>query len=202
MLDRRGKCKAKSHIYDPVVQAWCREIIADFPNYFSARTFRDKISLKLGSNGYIRSNCKIGRSVATFYLHVLGMKLACPKKGIYKDGHERADTVEARKAYTAILNSFKDRERCYGGDYLQNEIPPKDTVSPEVIRIYHDECIYASHEGAMSLWVPNDQDPKYKKPRGASSSYVLRLHLLLPRHDESIRQRNRRLPSLYFNRVI
>jgi hypothetical protein len=51
LLDRRGKCKGKSHIYDPVVQAWCREIIADFPNYFSARTFRDKISLKLGSNG-------------------------------------------------------------------------------------------------------------------------------------------------------
>ncbi len=66
LFDRRGKCKGKSHIYDPVVQAWCRESLAEFPNYFSARTFRDKISLKLGAFGYIRSNSKIGRSVATF----------------------------------------------------------------------------------------------------------------------------------------
>ncbi len=73
------------------------------------------------------------------------MKLACPKKGIHKDGHERQDTVEARKAYTAVLNSFKDCERSYSGEFLQNEILPIDTVLPEVIRNYHDECIYASH---------------------------------------------------------
>jgi hypothetical protein len=94
LLDRRGKCKGESHIYDPVVKAWCRDIIAEFPNYFSARTFRDKVSIKLANNGYIKANSKIERSVATFYEHALGLHLACPKKGIYKDGHERPDTVD------------------------------------------------------------------------------------------------------------
>jgi hypothetical protein len=40
--------------------------------------------------------CKIGRSTATYYLHEQGMELVCPKKGIYKDGHERPDAVQAR----------------------------------------------------------------------------------------------------------
>ncbi len=97
LLDRRGKCQGKSHVYDPVVKAWCREIISEFPNYFSARTFRDKVSAKLATNGYIKQNSKIGRSVTTFYLHQLGLHLACPKKGIYKDGNERPDTVQARR---------------------------------------------------------------------------------------------------------
>ncbi len=46
--------------------------------------------------------CKIGRSTATYYLHELGMELVCPKKGIYKNGHERPDTVLARKLYTEM----------------------------------------------------------------------------------------------------
>ena len=49
----------------------------------------------------------------------LGMELVTPKNGIYKDGHERPDTVLARKEYTAKLNQFKDREVCFTGEQLQ-----------------------------------------------------------------------------------
>ena len=161
LIDRRGLCQGKSHVYDPVVQAWCRETIAQFPGYFSARTFRDKISVTLANNGYIKYRSKIGGSVAVFYLHQLGLHLAHPKKGIYKDGHERPDTVAARKAYTLVLSMFKDRECSFIGDKLETKVPPKDTHLPEVIRIYHDECIYASHEGALTLWVHEGEDPKY-----------------------------------------
>jgi hypothetical protein len=103
-----------------------------------------------------------------YYLHDLfvGMELVCPKKGIYKDGHERPDTVQARKVYTERLSTFKGRESSYTGDKLQTLMPPTDATSPEVIRVYHDECSYASHEGALSLWVPKGRQAKYKKPRG------------------------------------
>jgi hypothetical protein len=94
------------------------------------------------------------------------MVLVHPKKGIYKDGHERADTVAYRKIYTSVLNEFKDRERTYTGQYLQIEVPLHLTLQREAIRVYHDECIYASHEGAIQLWVHNGKDGKYKKPRG------------------------------------
>jgi hypothetical protein len=189
LIDRRGLCKGKSHVFDPVVQAWCREIIAEFPGYFSARTFRDKISVKLANNGYIKYESKIGRSVAVFYLHQLGLHLAHPKKGIYKDGHERPDTVLSRKAYTSVLCSFKDRECCYTGNKLETMIPPKVSHLPEVIRIYHDECIYASHEGALTLWVHEGEDPKYKKPRGAvimCSGFICRCHGMMKIYDDEI----------------
>jgi len=166
MSERRGRCKGKSLIHDPVVKRWCAEIISAMPNAWSARTFRDKVSMKLFTEGLIVEGCKIGRSTATYYLHELGMELVCPKKGIYKDGHERPDTVLARKLYTERLNTYKDRECSYTGDNLQTLVPPTDLTSPEVIRVYHDECSYASHEGALSLWVPKGRDAKYKKPRG------------------------------------
>ena len=94
------------------------------------------------------------------------MVLVHPKKGIYKDGHERADTVEYRKKYTCALKNFKQRERTYKGERLEIEVHPTETLQPEAIRVYHDECIYASHEGALQLWVQNGKDGKYKKPRG------------------------------------
>ncbi len=103
----------------------------------------------------------IGRDTATYCY-----KLTCPKHGIYKDAHERPDVVEYRKAYTAILRGFKDRERTYTGDCLDKLVLRSDTTRSEILRIYHDECIYASHEGALSLWVPDGNDPLFKKPRG------------------------------------
>ncbi len=166
MSERRGRCKGKSLIHDPVVKRWCAEVISAMPNAWSARTFRDKVSIKLFTEGLIVEGCKIGRSTATYYLHELGMELVCPKKGIYKDGHERPDTVEARKLYTARLNKYKDRECSYTGEKLETLVLPADASLPEVIRVYHDECSYASHEGALSLWVPKGRDAKYKKPRG------------------------------------
>jgi hypothetical protein len=105
----------------------------------------------LYANGYLKEGSKIGRSTATYYLRQLGiMVLVHPKKGIYKDGHERADTVAYRKIYTSVLNELKHRERTYTGQYLQIEVPLQMATQREAIRVYHDECIYASHEGRYS----------------------------------------------------
>ncbi len=164
--ENRGRCKGKSLIHDPVVKRWCTEIIADMPKAWSARTFRDKISEKLRNEGMVMEGCKIGRSTTTYYLHELGMELVSPKKGIYKDGHERPDTVQVRKEYTAKLRQFKDREIAYTGEQLQTLMPPSDGTLPEIIRVYHDECCYASHEGALTLWLPRGTQAAYKKPRG------------------------------------
>jgi hypothetical protein len=107
------------------------------------------------------------------------MVLVHPKKGIYKDGHERSDTVAYRKLYIAELNTFKSREQSYTGDQLEIPVTPADTSSAEIVRVYHDECIYASHEGAIQCWVPEGTDGKYKKPRGEivmASGFICRCH--------------------------
>jgi hypothetical protein len=164
--ETRGKCKGNSLIHNPNVKRYCLEIIGELGKTWSARTFRDRISAKLYSLGYLHDNKKIGRSTATYFLRQLGMVLTKPKKGIYKDGHERADTVQNRIIYSAMMNDLKPRERTYKGVQLQIDIPPESTLGREVIRVYHDECIYASHEGALQLWVMEGTDGKYKKPRG------------------------------------
>jgi hypothetical protein len=116
--------------------------------------------------GILVEGTKIGRNTATYFLHQLGMELVCPKKGVYKDGHERPDTVLARQAYILKLRDYKDRECSFAGEQLETLVPPADRTSSEVIRVYHDECIYASHEGALTLWVPKGTQANYKKPRG------------------------------------
>ncbi len=145
---------------------YCLEIIGQLGATWSARTFRDKISAKLYSLGYLKENIKIERSTATYFLRQLGMVLVRPKKGIYKDGHERPDTVLKRSIYTSVLNAYHKREKTYEGVHLQIEVPLEDTLKREVVRVYHDECIYASHEGAIQLWVLDGHDGKYKKTRG------------------------------------
>jgi hypothetical protein len=131
----------------------------------------------------------IGRETTTYWLHILGYTLACPKKGVYKDGHERPDVVEYRKAYTSILHSFDNREHSYTENFLDELVPRTDTTHSEMIRIYHDECIYASSEGALSLWVPDGSDPLYKKPRGhivMCSGFICRRHRMMriPREEK------------------
>jgi hypothetical protein len=86
--------------------------------------------------------------------------------GIYKDGHERPDTVAYRKLFITELKTLKSRELTYTGDKLEMTVPPKQTGQAEVVRVYHDECIYASHEGAIQCWVAERTDGKYKKTRG------------------------------------
>ncbi len=123
------------------------KVIAQLGATWSARTFRDRISVKLYESGYLKPGTKIGRATATYFLRTIGMVLVHPKKGIYKDGHERPDTIFYRKNYTAVLKAFQLRERSYEGKDLHKEVPPPSNQQ-EAIRIYHDECIYAFHEFA------------------------------------------------------
>jgi hypothetical protein len=72
MPEQRGKCKGTSLIHDPHVRHICFAIIARLGQTWSARTFRDKVSADLYSNGMIKEGKKIGRSTATYYLRQLG----------------------------------------------------------------------------------------------------------------------------------
>jgi hypothetical protein len=65
--------------------------------------------------------------------------------------NERADTVEARKIYTAFIHGLRSRERTYTGENLEVEILPEDQTTGEAVRVYHDESIFASHEGTMQV---------------------------------------------------
>jgi hypothetical protein len=164
--ERRGRGKGLSHIRDPLVRLWCYELIGRLGKVWSARTFRDEISIKLYAEGILKEGAKIGRDVASYYLRELGMCLVCPKKGIYKDGREHEDTVIHRKIYASVLKGLTSRERTYKDDRLEVEVPPVQTDAPEIVRVYHDECIYLSSEGAIQVWVMEGTDAKYKKPRG------------------------------------
>jgi hypothetical protein len=130
------------------------------------------------------------------------MELVCPKKGIYKDGHEREDTLIRRREYGDMLATFADRETTYSGARLDISHPPRNTLLREIIRLYHDECIFASHEGTLQMWVEKGVQANYRKPRGhvlMSSGFICRCHGMLeikaaevPKFLEFLEERHRK----------
>jgi hypothetical protein len=79
--ETRGKCQGKSLIHIPNVKHYCLEIIGQLGATWSARTFRDKISAKLYSLGYLKENNKIGRSTATYFLRQVWYGVSAPEEG-------------------------------------------------------------------------------------------------------------------------
>ena len=60
-----------------------------------------------------------------------------------------------------------DREATFEGVKLQTEVAPKVSGVAELVWLYHGECIFASHKGALLMRVPKGTQARYKKPRGS-----------------------------------
>jgi hypothetical protein len=80
------------------------------------------------------------------------MVLVHPKKGIYKDGHERSDTVAYHKLYIAELNTFKSREQRYTGDQLEIPVTHDDTVYAKLFNEQTDTWICTQWKKMLSLF--------------------------------------------------
>ena len=183
--DTRGKGVSNvSRIHDAEFRATCRSVIAGLETdlhskEWSARDFRLALIKRLTEDGTLSAN---GRGISTatvcFYLRYLGMVLVEPKKGIYKDGHERPDVVEYRKEYLRYMKELESRmqkvlsdcddptkcKKCNakGCVTLQD---PEGGLEDLVVPVYHDECIFAAHEGRFSYW-GRPGDRLFKKSKG------------------------------------
>ncbi|EGO18931.1 hypothetical protein SERLADRAFT_443479 [Serpula lacrymans var. lacrymans S7.9] len=104
--------------------------------------------------------------IAIRWLGKLGYQCRDVKKGLYYDGHERPDVVEARTKY---LEEMKRLERlmCKYDDDTLEPIPPElGPGKKEHVVVMLDESIVGTNESAHRCWLKEGEQPLRRKGNG------------------------------------
>ena len=105
---------------------------------------------------------KISVEVARQWLHTMEFKVKRATKGIYDDGHERADVVFL-KTMTSL--GFLNRKNALNEEVAR--LLPTFTVSPEereTIFWFHDESSYNANVDQVTMW--KDETIQVMRPKG------------------------------------
>ena len=86
---------------------------------------------------YTTQNVKVSKETARRLLHDLGFSQLHYQKGVYFDGHDRADVVEHRKQFLATLADLNKKNITPDGP-----APVLSESERPIIRVVHDESTY------------------------------------------------------------
>jgi len=111
-----------------------------------------------------RVHLKVGRGIslptACRWLHREGFQYISHKKGLYFDGHDRADVIEYRqKTFLPVLKSFEPQLVRYSVENPDQERLPKDQtnyVECCFVIVAHDEMTVQSNDMKDKDWVFED----------------------------------------------
>ncbi|KAJ3739623.1 hypothetical protein EV360DRAFT_29836, partial [Lentinula raphanica] len=102
---------------------------------------------------------RISIRTARRYLNSLNYHFSQPKKGQYKDGHDRADVVEYRdKKFIPQIYELLSRSVTFDRNGLP--LPPPAMTGKRTIIWYHDETIFYAHDRRRKVWFHKDGDAK------------------------------------------
>lgn len=184
--DRRGTGVSNpTRIHDVDFQQRCRRVISDLKmgrnKEWSAVDFRAALMKDMREDGTLDEGASISTKTVCYFLRYLGMDLVESKKGLYKDGHERADVVAHRIEYCKTMSELVDKgkmrvatrkKNCTGKDCTHcdgKECVELTTLKgqDQIVPVYHDECITSSNEGRGTYWGEKG-DQFYHKTKGRS----------------------------------
>lgn len=96
-------------------------------------------------------------------MHRLTFNFKPVSKGLYYDGHERADVVLYRQEYNKRINQYIEREVTYIGENMDEIVYPTLKGSTrEIVRVYQDECTLHTGEENSKAWL-SDKDCDIKR---------------------------------------
>ncbi|EDR06554.1 uncharacterized protein LACBIDRAFT_300092 [Laccaria bicolor S238N-H82] len=117
----------------------------------------------------IYPNKPLCERTARRWLVKLGWHRTRIKKGVYVDGHERADVVSYRQnIFLPKMAEFESRMARYEriGDDLQRISPLLQLGEKEIIPEFHDESSFHAFEHTASVWLHSTEQIIPKKDRG------------------------------------
>ncbi|KZV93591.1 hypothetical protein EXIGLDRAFT_590991, partial [Exidia glandulosa HHB12029] len=124
---------------------------------------------------------EISLSTALSWMPELRLKWCKHNKGMYKDGHERADVkLHLHSKYLPKWYSYEPRMRQWDFDTGEESVPygpwPRDhEPAPRprpVVAWFHDESTFAQHDRRQSQWVHQDASP-LPLPKGEGASTMV-----------------------------
>jgi hypothetical protein len=123
-------------------------------------------SLLVEITGYVGHN--VSERTVRRWMNTVGYKYGIWKKGIFIDGHERADVVEYRKEFLfRMLSRFKFMQ-WWEGDDMQTALGQECASKTEIVWVSHDESIFYSNDDGGKGWGSEDHPDIHKKGNGRS----------------------------------
>lgn len=171
---KQGKfAKKKSLIHDEDVQGVLRRFIRTEPQVAVVST---RLSQWVHENLHVELNfaspVSISSRTAQRWLNILGLRFGRFVKGLYTDGHERADVVSYRNAFLERMEIYQKRMVAYVGDFMETSIVPEleDGERP-LILVTHDESCFGSNDGRSHCWL--DENNRQIRPKGNGRSVMV-----------------------------
>lgn len=118
---------------------------------------------------------KISVWVARKWLHSMGFKVKRIIKGIYVDGHERADVVETRSDFLKTITSLGFLKESNAPNEEEAKLLPSVAPSAderETIFWFHDESSFYANDDQTTMWKDNIMQIMRPKGRLMVSDFI------------------------------
>lgn len=162
--------KTKSLIFDEDVASKCREFLKTQMNdSITGQSFAHWIHNNLHLEADLPRPVQISSKTAVRWLHSLGMNYVKYTKGLYIDGHERADVVSYRDDFLDRMSNHEKFFYKYESDDMARVAHPvlNPGERPRVL-VTHDESCFSSHDGKTTIWMDENDRPLRPKGQGRS----------------------------------
>ena len=103
----------------------------------------------------------------------MGFEVSHISKGIYVDGYDRADVIEARSEYLKTTTTLGFHDWKASNEDI-GQLLPKITVSSdekETIFWFHDDSSYNANDDQPTMW--KDQIMQVMQPKGRGAGLIL-----------------------------
>ena len=115
----------------------------------------------------VKHQRSISLNTARRWMKREGFRYMAYAKGVYVDGHERADVVEYRQnVFLPCLQSLRPQLIEYAERDVQTEIKKGRGDKPPAILVFHDECTFTANDGPRKSWVLDNSHKLRKKGVG------------------------------------
>lgn len=189
--------KTRSLINDEDIARECRLWLrVQIHDSITAHSFSQWIAKELHPKVGLPSPITVSESTATRWLHLLGLNYGAYRKGMYVDGHERADVVQYRSEFLERMLKYEKRMTKYKDKPVDDGIlvavdPILDEGVRRLVLVTHDESCFSSNDGKTTIWMDEDNLPLRPKGEGRSimvSDFLCECHGPLKLSSEQQRE--------------
>ena len=117
---------------------------------------------------------QVSVEVCRKWLHQMGFQVKQITKGIYVDGHERPDVVEARKEFLVQMTEIGFLNHSNAPSEEQAALLPSIASPPDIdhtIIFFHDESTFSANDDERTMW--SDGTMQVLKPKGRGAGLMV-----------------------------
>jgi len=165
-VERRGGYRnAQTLLKDELVKKRILDYLQNLPTgKVTPKKLQAAVNTEILPDIGITPKKPVSTRTARCWLIKLGWRYTEVRKGVYMDGHERADVVQYRQTiFLPLMAKFEARMVHFDGPELRRVKPILQPGEREIIPNFHDESSFHANEEVRNLWLRKGEQPLRKK---------------------------------------